>query len=195
MSEIGNRKSSAKERAFVIEFVLCRNGTQAAIKAKYSKKSATAIASELLRKPSIRAAIEKLEAEIASPKIMNIRERQERLSEIGRGRLTDFVKNGKVELEEDTPNAGAAKEFYRRDGFDRDGNPVATSSIKLTDPIEAIRELNKLGGDYPPSRHLVGHRVVFEVIHIDRGKREEIEEGKAPAIAGSFKELEEGEEN
>jgi len=48
---------TAKQARFVKEYIGCRNGTQAAIAAGYSQRTARAIASENLGKPSIRAEI------------------------------------------------------------------------------------------------------------------------------------------
>lgn len=53
---------TAKQRRFVTEYVKCLNGTQAAIAAGYSPKTARVIASENLRKPSIQAEIANQEA-------------------------------------------------------------------------------------------------------------------------------------
>lgn len=39
---------------------------------------------------------------------------------------------------------------------------------KRTNPVEAIKELNKLGGDYPPEQHLVAHKVIFEIVHVKK---------------------------
>ena len=50
-------KLTAKQARFVEEYVNCLNGTQAAIAAGYSAKTARAIASENLGKPSIQAEI------------------------------------------------------------------------------------------------------------------------------------------
>jgi len=41
-------------------------------------------------------------------------------------------------------------------------------NVKQTNPVEAIRELNRMGGDYPPTKHLVGQKVIFEVVYVDR---------------------------
>lgn len=54
---------TTKQRLFVAAYVGCRNATQAAVEAGYSKKTATAIGTENLRKPLIASAIE---AEIAA---------------------------------------------------------------------------------------------------------------------------------
>ena len=39
---------------------------------------------------------------------------------------------------------------------------------KLTNPVEAIKEINRMTGSYPPERHLIGQKVVFEVIYRDQ---------------------------
>jgi phage terminase small subunit len=53
------KKPTAKERRFIEEYLVDLNGTQAAIRAGYSAKSAASIASENLRKPHIAVAIMK----------------------------------------------------------------------------------------------------------------------------------------
>lgn len=64
MKEEGAKKKKlgAKQRAFVREYVRDWNGTQAAIRAGYSQKSAHAIAWENLRKPEIQEEIERMVA-------------------------------------------------------------------------------------------------------------------------------------
>lgn len=49
---------TAKQAAFVREYLVDLNATQAAIRAGYSKKTANVIASELLAKPNIQSAIQ-----------------------------------------------------------------------------------------------------------------------------------------
>lgn len=48
---------SAREKAFVREYLICRVGTQAAIKAGYAENSAGVTASKLLKKANVAAAI------------------------------------------------------------------------------------------------------------------------------------------
>jgi phage terminase small subunit len=57
-----------KMKTFCLEYLLDDNGTQSAIRAGYSKRSAASIAEENLRKPEILAYIEKLKKEIVSDK-------------------------------------------------------------------------------------------------------------------------------
>jgi phage terminase small subunit len=49
---------TAKQKIFVLEYLKDLNGTQAAIRAGYSAKTANVISSEMLTKPYIKAAIE-----------------------------------------------------------------------------------------------------------------------------------------
>ena len=51
-------KMTPKQAAFVAEYLVDRNATQAAIRAGYSKKTAGQIGDENLKKPEIRAAID-----------------------------------------------------------------------------------------------------------------------------------------
>lgn len=51
-------KLTAKQQAFVDEYLVDLNATQAAIRAGFSEKAATKIASELLTKPLVRTAID-----------------------------------------------------------------------------------------------------------------------------------------
>jgi len=53
-------KFTAKQQMFIDEYLVDLNGTQAAIRAKYSKKTARTTAAMLLAKGNIRARIEEL---------------------------------------------------------------------------------------------------------------------------------------
>lgn len=56
-------KMTAKQQRFCDEYLIDLNGTQAAIRAGYSKKTAASVASENLTKPNIRAYIDMRMAE------------------------------------------------------------------------------------------------------------------------------------
>ena len=53
------RRLTPKEQRFVEEYAIDLNGTQAAIRAGYSLKTARSIASETLQRPAVRAATQK----------------------------------------------------------------------------------------------------------------------------------------
>ncbi|MEO8339980.1 MAG: terminase small subunit [Nitrospirota bacterium] len=51
-----DRRLTPKEQRFVLEYAVDLNGTQAAIRAGYSPKTAQSIASETLQRPAVKAA-------------------------------------------------------------------------------------------------------------------------------------------
>jgi phage terminase small subunit len=68
------KKLTAKECAFIEEYLVDLNGTQAAIRAGYSAKSAAVIAHENLRKPKIALALDRAMAEryrVTRPRIVD----------------------------------------------------------------------------------------------------------------------------
>lgn len=86
-------KLSDKENRFCQEYMIDFNGTQAAIRAGYSKKSAYAIASEMLRKPHIRTTIDTRLRELS----LSAEETQKLISDIARSSLNDYFVIRKVE--------------------------------------------------------------------------------------------------
>ena len=82
-------KLTQKQRRFIDEYIISGNATQAAIKAGYSKKTAAVTATENLRKPNIKAEIEKRNAEIQSEKTADMTEVMEYLTSVMRGEQTD----------------------------------------------------------------------------------------------------------
>ena len=60
---VAEKKLTAKQQRFCDEYLICLDGTKAAIKAGYSKKTARQIAAENLTKPNIKEYIEKRMAE------------------------------------------------------------------------------------------------------------------------------------
>lgn len=177
-----DKKLNSRQKLFVVYLAGGMTQEQAYVKAGYSKLSAHQGASDLIRNyPKIKAELERLQSlqslkalDAVTETVMAPLERRQRLSEIGRGRLVDFIdESGEPYLDKNTPNNAAAREYYHRTRTDRDGNVTVTKSIKLSDPVPAIQEQNKMGGDYAPSKHLVGQHIIFEVVHVEKKKREE----------------------
>ena len=140
------------------------------------------LASQLLTSPNMKAYLNDLNrrreavvlANVTHSSIATPDERKERLTEILRADLTDFQDGeGHPKLDKDVPNHRAAREHYHRVKYDKFGNPIITKNIKLTDPIEAIRELNRMDGSYAPSKHMIAQRVTFEIEQVDKRKRGE----------------------
>lgn len=55
--------------------------------------------------------------------------------------------------------------------FAREDLINSKGEVNRASNIASVQELNKMGGDYAPSKHLVGGRVIFEVIHVERKQR------------------------
>lgn len=89
------KKLTQKQQRFVDEYIISGNATQAAIKAGYSKKTAAVTATENLRKPNIKAAIEKRNEEIKSEKTADMVEVMEYLTSVMRGEQTESVATAK----------------------------------------------------------------------------------------------------
>ena len=150
-------KLTVKQEKFITSYIQLGNATEAAIVAGYSRKTATVIASQNLTKINIIARRKELEDSMASAKIMTSKERKERLSEIARGKLTDFMELGKdgswVNLGPETPGSAAIQEIHSRTEYDENGEkPTLYTSVKMHDPMKAISELNKMDGAYAPTR-------------------------------------------
>lgn len=80
-----------KQKKFCVEYLIDLNGTQAAIRAGYSKKTANRIANQLLSKLDLRNYIKNLRAKYFKKGIMTAEEVEYRLSKAGRGELKEEV--------------------------------------------------------------------------------------------------------
>ena len=80
-----------RQAAFVREYLVDLNATQAAVRAGYSRRAAAAIASENLRKPKIRQAIETAFEQRQRTAAMAGEEILSRLSMYGRATLSDYL--------------------------------------------------------------------------------------------------------
>ena len=74
-----------KQKRFCEEYLIDQNATQAAIRAGYSKKTATAAASRLLTNVNVRAYIDKQLQQIHSQKVATAAEVMEYLTSVQRG--------------------------------------------------------------------------------------------------------------
>lgn len=84
-------KMTRKQKRFCDEYIITLNGTQAAIKAGYSKKSANVIGSENLSKPYIAEYINKRLDELEEKTVMKQKEVMQRLTKIGRRDETETI--------------------------------------------------------------------------------------------------------
>lgn len=97
--------------------------------------------------PRCIARVKEIKDMVDKAKVMSIQERQERLSEIGRARLTDFVDSeGTITLK---PSSALAELVVEEHMVDQEKSlSRRTKRLKLRDPGQAIDLLNKMDNLY-----------------------------------------------
>jgi terminase small subunit len=138
---------TAKQAAFVREYLVDLNATQAAIRAGYSKKTANVIASELLAKPNIQSAIQeemKKRAERTEITADKVLKEFAKLAFFDPRKLFDDKGNPKdiTELDDDTAAALAGLDVVQ--DFDPDtGVTSYTKKYKLASKQAALDSLGR----------------------------------------------------
>ena len=146
-------KLTQKQERFALFLFDGLSQREAWVKAGYSDRYAVAIidsnACQLNKTSKIQIRLAELRQKAEDASVMNVRERQQRLTEIARAKLTDFMELGQdgswVNLGEETPRGGAIQEIHSTTQYDKYGaNPTVHTSVKLHDPMKAIDLLNKM---------------------------------------------------
>ncbi len=125
--------------------------------------------------------------------IMDVKERKQRLSEIGRGRLGDVV-DCEGQVLEGSLRSGALQEIRRVSQSLGPGKGVSVSTtVKLRDPMAAISELNKMEQVYSEAPQYNDNRNQTIVV-VDKETRDLLEQignrTRAELPAAEVKELE-----
>ncbi|MFA5385739.1 MAG: terminase small subunit [Eubacteriales bacterium] len=153
---------------------------EAWIKAGYSSNYAPAIidthACVLAKSDKVKIRLAELNAEADNKSVMSVLERKQRLTEIARPRITDFMELGQdgswVNIGPETPNSGAISEIHSRTEYDEDGaHPTVHTSVKLHNPVQAIQELNKMEKIYSDAPVFQENRQVNFVFVLPDGTR------------------------
>lgn len=133
-----------KEKVFCEEYLVDLNATQAAIRAGYSPKSAGSIGSELLKKPEIRACVEKAMAERSKRTGINADRVLRELGRIAFVNAADVINMGDATLKEDASEddtaAIASVKVKIIPGEDGDG---VEREIRLADKLKALELCGK----------------------------------------------------
>lgn len=165
-----NRLKNVRHERFALALFKGMSQKDAAIEAGYSPKSAIVNASRLLTKANIIKRVTELQSKAETDTIMSVTERKEKLSEIARARLSDFIEAGQdgawINVGLDNVHSAALQEVTSRTDYDDDGSkPTVITKIKLHDPVKSISELNKMEGEYPATKleHDIGEgtKVLF----------------------------------
>lgn len=164
-----------KQERFCLEYFKSGNAAASAVLAGYSVRSIRAIASTLLTKINIQKRLEELRKKAEADSIMTVVERKQRLSEIARAKVPDFVDEDGIKVDKVSRNVGAVAEVTTRTKlYRKTGEAVNITNFKLHSPIQAINELNKMEGIYSEkidiNIHLVPaiNNLVIQFIQIAR---------------------------
>jgi phage terminase small subunit len=137
------KKLTDKERLFIAEYGVDLNGTRAAIRAGYSEHSAAQIASDTLRKPYIRAAIDVYLKE----QMMSAGEVLRRLSDQAAGTMEDFIDPGSVSVDLERARANGKlhliKDLEYTVTHGKDDFTSETVKFKLYDAQAALEKLGR----------------------------------------------------
>ena len=135
-------KLTAKQQAFVAEFLVDLNATQAAIRAGYSVKTAYAIGEENLKKPEIAHAIAQAQAERAEKTQRTALDVLKDIQDVSREAWRDGdLKTALKGLELEGKHLGMFTEKHEHTG--KDGKPIEVDH-QVSPAVEAM--LNTLKG-------------------------------------------------
>lgn len=162
-----------KQERFVAEFLIDCNGTQAAIRAGYSKKSARQIASELLTKEPVQAAIRAGMVKLADQNTITASRVLKELGEIAFSDVFEFGPDGpKLKpLAMISPTAGRAVAGLkiRRELGGEDKPDAEVVEFKMWDKGDALRQLAQHLGLLHEVESLLARIRVLENAQIDNG--------------------------
>ncbi len=159
-----------KQETFCLKYFELGNASEAARIANYSPKTAAVIGRENLLKPNIRARIDQLRQVAEDASVANVLERKQKLTEILRARMSDFMTAGPdgswINIgPEQTQSAALQGVTSRTEVNDDEAADAVITKIKLHDPIRAIDILNRMDKVYAEGAPVVDNRsltIIFQ---------------------------------
>ena len=143
------RHLTQKQEQFCLNYVKMENAAEAARQAGYSLKWANYNTTHILEKPLVQARLKELRQKAEDDSVMCLLERKQRLSEIARATIPDFVAEDGIKVEKASPNVAAVSEITTKTRvYRKTGDPVIITNLKLHDPVRAIDLLNKIDNVY-----------------------------------------------
>lgn len=147
------QRLTQKQETFCVKYFELGNAAEAARLAKYSPKTAAVIGRENLQKLTIQARLQELRQKVEDASIMNVVERKQILTEIGRANLVDFVEVGQdgawFNIDKTNLNTRAIQSVQSKTVVGKDGADDAVFiRVNLHDPTKAIDLLNKMDKIY-----------------------------------------------
>ncbi len=147
------KKLSNRQQLFCKYVAEGDNPSLATVKAGYSEKGNRSRACRLMKKDEIRAEIRSLLDEIATPRIASVLELKQRLTQIIRARIGDYIEmvDGQLQWIEgvDKTMAHSLFKIKTKTKTDKSGNTISRIiSVSSTNVLKAIHMLNKMDGLY-----------------------------------------------
>lgn len=141
-------KLTAKHQAFVREYLIDGNGTQAAIRAGYSARSARTQAADLLARDDIKAAVEEGQKAKVERAQLSADDVMAEVAAVGMARMGDFLRHDEdgrllgFKLSDLTPEQTAAIKKVKIRKFDlgagEDAVPVIEATLELHDKVKPL---------------------------------------------------------
>ncbi|SJZ38109.1 phage terminase small subunit [Garciella nitratireducens DSM 15102] len=156
---------TAKQKRFIEEYLIDLNATQAAIRAGYSPATAGAIGSENLKKPEIRARIDKAMAERSKRTGINAERVIMELARIGLvnpGKLINF--NEATVLENASEDDLATISSVKVKTIPTDDGNIVEREVKLYDKNRALELLGKHLGLFKDKLEINGSMDVVKIV-------------------------------
>ena len=142
-------KLSTRQERFCLNYIKLDSAGEAARVAGYSPKYAAQNCDKLLKNTKIVERISELRKKAEDATIADVKERKQRLTEIARATIPDYVAEDSIKVDKKSPNVGAVAEITTKTRvFRKGGEPVNITNLKLHNPIQAIDLLNKMDGVY-----------------------------------------------
>lgn len=132
---------------------------------------ADACASRLLKNARIRDYLKELQLKMESDAIANPIERRKILSEIARASIPDYIEEGGIKIDKQSPNTRAIAEIETRSRMGKQG-AVSITKFKLHSPTPAIDLLNKMDRIYEAEGGgLIDNRVINIYVNSEEAKK------------------------
>lgn len=142
---------TAKEELFCHEYLVDLNATQAAIRAKYSLRTAGAIGHELLKKPKIADEIDRLRHQALMRADLTLDDLIRELKHLSLWTIRDFVSGENTIVDLSTLDRDTLKPVVgikTTIRYDPDGQPVKSVELKMVDKRAGVIDLIRHKGGF-----------------------------------------------
>jgi len=158
-------KLTRRQEQFTLNLMAGMSQYEAYVKAGYSAKLTRATidvnACRLAKNTKILLRQAELNQKVEANKVAGVEERKSILTEIARARQTDFMTCSADgvwmhDIGPETINKAGLKQIQTTTmpfGSKEDNLSVILTKVELTNPIQAIAELNRMEGAYAPEKH------------------------------------------